>query len=195
MKRNYKTYVEPVTFWLTTVIMLIVLLAPIILGVTLFMTEEIELMFDKESLALYFLAMVYLSCNMALLLLVAPRGWVTITVYDDKITWHAPFRKSVTLKFDEIKYAGVDFSNAKAGAVGISGEAEALYLSAYIYLSVLPYMPRRGNEFKKVYNEDGIIMFKYTEKLCPVLVEKIPADIGSKLSDFDRKIKSQYKKN
>jgi hypothetical protein len=55
-------------------------------------------------------------------------------------------------------------------------------------------MPRRGKEFKKVYNEDGIIMFKYSEKLCPALVEKLPDDVGRSLKDFDNRIKKSNKK-
>lgn len=98
------------------------------------------------------------------------------------------------MKYDDIKYAGIDFSNSQIDHISASEKVENLYISAYIYLSALPYMPRRGKEFKKVYNENGIIMFKYTEKLCPALVEKLPDYIGTKLKDFDKRIKSLHKK-
>ncbi len=194
MKRNYKTYIELVTFLLTSIFILLVILTPVLVGYLLVSEGEIADFSDEESLWLYVLALILLSCAMAVLLLMAPRGWATITLYDDRVTWRAPFRKSVTLKFDEIKYAGMDFSNASLStSVGFK-EVETLYMSAYIYLSAFPYLPRRGKEFKKVYNEDGIIMFKYTEKLCPALIEKLPEDIGRSLKDIDNKIKKQHKK-
>ena len=194
MKRNYKTYVEPVTFLLTTILILLVMLTPVLVGYLLVVEGEITDLSGEDSLWFYVLALILLTCDMAALLVMAPRGWATITLYDDKVTWRAPFRKSVTLKFDDIKYAGMDFSNASLSkSVGFE-KAETLYVSAYIYLSTLPYFPKRGKEFKKVYNEDGIIMFKYTEKLCPALVEKLPEDVVRSLKDFDNMIKKQYKK-
>ena len=194
MKKSCKTYIEPVTFLLATAFILVVIIAPTLVGYLLIAEGEIADLSDGEYLRVYFLALIFLLCDMVAFLNVAPRGWATITLYDDRVTRRAPFRKSVTLKFDEIKYAGVDFSNAQASAIGLSGEAESLYLSAYIYLSVLPYMPRRGKEFKKVYNEDGIIMFKYSEKLCPALVEQLSDDVGRNLKDFDNRIKKMHKK-
>jgi hypothetical protein len=194
MKKKYNTFIEPVSFILASAFIVVVVIAPVMILYLLIAEGEIADLSEGEYLRGYFLALIFLLCDMVAFLNVAPRGWATITLYDDRVTWRAPFRKSVTLKFDEIKYAGVDFSNAQASAIGLSGEAEALYLSAYIYLSVLPYMPRRGKEFKKVYNEDGIIMFKYSEKLCPALVEKIPDDVGRSLKDFDKRIKKSNKK-
>ena len=194
MKRNCKTYIEPVTFLLASAFILVAIIAPTLVGYLLVLEGEITDLSEEDSLAFYLLALIFLISAMSAFLVVAPRGWITVTIYDDRLTWRAPFRKSITLKFDEIKYAGVDFSNAQASAIGLSWEAEALYLSAYIYLSVLPYMPRRGKEFKKVYNEDGIIMFKYSEKLCPALVEKLPNDVGRSLKDFDNRIKKSNKK-
>ena len=190
----HKTYIEPVTFWLATAIILTVIVGPILLGYALSVTENLEVLNEKDNLAFYSLVLILLICDTALLLTMAPRGWATVTLYDDKVTWRAPFRKSVTLKYDEIKYAGIDYSNAHNNDTLKLKNAEVLYLSSYIYLSVMPYMPRRGKEFKKVYNEDGIIMFKYTEKLCPARAEKLPENIGRSLKDFDNKIKKLHKK-
>lgn len=192
--KKHKTYVEPVTFWLATVIILTVTVGPILLGYALVVTENLEVYLKKDNWAFYLLVLFLLICDTALLFTIAPRGWATVTLYDDKVTWRAPFRRSVTLKYDDIKYAGVDFSRSLNNTDSKPQELETLYISAYIYLSVLPYMPRRGKEFKKVYNEKGIIMFKYTEKLCPALVEKLPVDIGKKLKEFDTRIKSLHKK-
>lgn len=192
--KKHKTYIEPVTFWLATAIILTVIVGPILLGYALSVTENLEVLNEKDNLALYSLVLILLICDTALLLTMAPRGWATVTLYDDKVTWRAPFRRSVSLKYDDIKYAGIDFSNSQIDHISASEKVENLYISAYIYLSVLPYMPRRGNEFKKVYNENGIIMFKYTEKLCHALVEKLPVDIVKKLKDFDARIKSRHKK-
>lgn len=192
--KKHKTYIEPVTFWLATAIILTVIVGPILLGYALSVTENLEVLNEKDNLAFYSLVLILLICDTALLLTMAPRGWATVTLYDDKVTWRAPFRKSVTLKYDEIKYAGIDYSNAHNNDTLKLKNAEVLYLSSYIYLSVMPYMPRRGKEFKKVYNEDGIIMFKYTEKLCPALAEKLPENIGRSLKDFDNKIKKLHKK-
>ena len=192
--KKYKTYIEPVTFWLATAIILTVIVGPILLGYALSVTENLEVLNEKDNLAFYSLVLILLICDTALLLTMAPRGWATVTLYDDKVTWKAPFRRSVTLKYDDIKYAGVDFSRSHNNTDSKTRDVETLYISAYIYLSVLPYMPRRGKEFKKVYNENGIIMFKYTEKLCPALVEKLPDYIGTKLKDFDTRIKSLHKK-
>ena len=191
--KKHKTYIEPVTFWLATAIILTVIVGPILLGYALSVTENLEVLNEKDNLAFYSLVLILLICDTALLLTMAPRGWATVTLYDDKVTWRAPFRKSVTLKYDEIKYAGIDYSNAHNNDTLKLKNAEVLYLSSYIYLSVMPYMPRRGKEFKKVYNEDGIIMFKYTEKLCPALAEKLPENIGRSLKDFDNKIKKLHK--
>ena len=192
--KKHKMYVEPITFWLATLIILTAIVGPILLGYALVVTENLEVYLKKDNWAFYFLVLFLLTCDTALLFTMAPRGWATVTLYDDKVTWRAPFRRSVTLKYDDIKYAGVDFSRPLNNTYSKPQEVETLYFSAYIYLSVLPYMPRRGKEFKKVYNEKGIIMFKYTEKLCPALVEKLPDDIGKNLKGFDNKIKSLYKK-
>ena len=192
--KKYKTYIEPVTFWLATAIILTVIVGPILLGYALSVTENLEVLNEKDNLAFYSLVLILLICDTALLLTMAPRGWATVTLYDDKVTWRAPFRRSVTLKYDDIKYAGVDFSRSHNNTDSKTRDVETLYISAYIYLSVLPYMPRRGKEFKKVYNENGIIMFKYTEKLCPALAEKLPENIGRSLKDFDNKIKKLHKK-
>ena len=194
MKSKCKTYVEPITFWLATVIILTAIIAPIIMIYALVVTENIELFSESNYLEFCFLLLIILICDVFLLFTMAPRGLATITLFNDRVMWRAPFRRSVTLKFDEIKYAGVDFSEAHISDTEKFKESQALYLSSYIYLSVLPYMPRRGKEFKKVYNEDGIIMFKYTEKLCPALVEKLPEDVVRSLKDFDNKIKKQHKK-
>ena len=193
--KKHKTFVEPVTFWLATIIIFTVIVGPILLGYALVATENFEALSEGDYVAFYALALILLICNTAVLVTMAPRGWATVTLYDDKVTWRAPFRRSVTLKYDDIKYAGVDFSRSLNNTDSKPQEVETLYISAYIYLSVFPYMPRRGKEFKKVYNEKGIIMFKYTEKLCPALVEKLPDDIGRKLKDFDTRIKSLHKKN
>lgn len=192
--KKHKTYIEPVTFWLATAIILTVIVGPILLGYALSVTENLEVLNEKDNLAFYSLVLILLICDTALLLTMAPRGWATVTLYDDKVTWRAPFRRSVTLKYDDIKYAGVDFSRSHNNTDSKTRDVETLYISAYIYLSVLPYMPRRGKEFKKVYNENGIIMFKYTEKLCPALAEKLPENIGRSLKDFDNKIKKLHKK-
>ena len=192
--KKHKTYIEPVTFWLATAIILTVIVGPILLGYALSVTENLEVLNEKDDLAFYSLVLILLICDTALLLTMAPRGWATVTLYDDKVTWRAPFRRSVTLKYDDIKYAGVDFSRSHNNTDSKTRDVETLYISAYIYLSVLPYMPRRGKEFKKVYNENGIIMFKYTEKLCPALAEKLPENIGRSLKDFDNKIKKLHKK-
>lgn len=181
-------------FLLASAFILVAIIAPTLVGYLFVLEGEITDLSEEDSLAFYLLALIFLISAMVAFLVIAPRGWITVTLYDDQLTWRAPFRKSITLKFDEIKFAGVDFSNAQASAIGLSGEAESLYLSAYIYLSVLPYMPRRGKEFKKVYNEDGIIMFKYSEKLCPALVEKLPDEVGRSIKDFDNKVKKLHKK-
>ena len=194
MKHNYKTFVEPATFLLTSVLIFLMLLAPLWVFCLLTTEGEISGLSDEEALHFYFFELILLTCDIAALLVMAPRGWATVTLYDDRVTWRAPFRKSVTLKYDEIKYAGIDYSNAHNNDTLKLKNAEVLYLSSYIYLSVMPYMPRRGKEFKKVYNEDGIIMFKYTEKLCPALAEKLPENIGRSLKDFDNKIKKLHKK-
>lgn len=194
MKHDYKTFVEPATFLLTSVLIFLMLLAPLLVFCLLTTEGEISGLSDEEALHFYFFELILLTCDIAALLVMAPRGWATVTLYDDRVTWRAPFRKSVTLKYDEIKYAGIDYSNAHNNDTLKLKNAEVLYLSSYIYLSVMPYMPRRGKEFKKVYNEDGIIMFKYTEKLCPALAEKLPENIGRSLKDFDNKIKKLHKK-
>ena len=194
MKHNYKTFVEPATFLLTSVLIFLMLLAPLLVFCLLTTEGEISGLSDEEALHFYFFELILLTCDIAALLVMAPRGWATVTLYDDRVTWRAPFRKSVTLKYDEIKYAGIDYSNAHNNDTLKLKNAEVLYLSSYIYLSVMPYMPRRGKEFKKVYNEDGIIMFKYSEKLCPALVEKLPDDVGRSLKDFDNRIKKSNKK-
>lgn len=194
MKHDYKTFVEPATFLLTSVLIFLMLLAPLLVFCLLTTEGEISGLSDEEALHFYFLELILLTCDIAALLVMAPRGWATVTLYDDRVTWRAPFRKSVTLKYDEIKYAGIDYSNAHNNDTLKLKNAEVLYISSYIYLSVMPYMPRRGKEFKKVYNEDGIIMFKYTEKLCPALAEKLPENIGRSLKDFDNKIKKLHKK-
>ena len=141
MKHDYKTFVEPATFLLTTVLIFLMLLAPLFVFCLLATEGEISDLSDSEALRFYFLELILLTCDIAALLVMAPRGWATVTLYVDRVTWRAPFRKSVTLKYDEIKYAGIDYSNTQNNDSLKLKEAEALYLSSYIYLSALPYIP------------------------------------------------------
>lgn len=55
-----------------------------------------------------------------------------LILYNDYMKWKAPFKKSVILKYDEIKYIGVD-SYIIRGKAAAMDEYSKLSMSTYIY--------------------------------------------------------------
>ena len=49
--KKHKTFVEPVTFWLATIIIFTVIVGPILLGYALVATENFEALSEKDYVA------------------------------------------------------------------------------------------------------------------------------------------------
>ena len=184
-----KSYINPLNLFLG------VLLLPLIIGSTIVFTAlGVHMLLHEagtvgEKIMAAIMIIIFLGAGPLTLPEIWSRTFAKLTLYDDYVKWSVPFRKSIVLHYDEINFAGVDTCEIRGQLSPIETELTRTFASAYIYLSVSSYRARRGDDFKKIFNEEGIIMFRYTDEICLALIEKLPPKRQEGLRGFYYKLR------
>lgn len=115
------------------------------------------------------------------------RAFGRLLVYEDKVVFKSFLRKSITMKIDEIKYAGVeDFHLLNGGVLKFRGDEDA-----FVYLSDNPYPDEYRGKVTLLKNKKGFIKFTYSDKLAETLIDVLPAEKDNLIRAFYAKMKSQ----
>ena len=115
------------------------------------------------------------------------RAFGRLLVYEDKVVYKCFLRKTVTMKIEEIKYAGVeDFHLLNGGLLKFRGDEDA-----FVYLSASPYPEKYHGKVTLLNNKKGFIKFTYSDKLAETLIGFLPNDTHSLIRAFYGKMKSQ----
>lgn len=126
------------------------------------------------------------------------RAFSRLLVYEDKVVYKCFLRKTLTMKVEEIKYAGVeDFHLLNGGVLKFRGDEDA-----FVYLSDNPYPDEYRGKVTLLKNKKGFIKFTYSDKLAEALIDILPAEKDNlirafyakmKLSDMNKKQKKKKK--
>ena len=186
--------VEPVTFTLSIILSTIFVLGPIALGYALVQIEQLVITREDIKYVVFF-AFLYLIDLIVVCLIVLPRGCPSIVLYEDYLIRRAPFKKTSLIKYTDINYAGIYVLFPIEQIKNSDTSIAEIYLCSYIYVSKTYCKFRCKDDLNKAYNMNGIIIFKYTEKLYHALVNRLPNSIQSTLDYQYNSIKRLSNKN
>ena len=158
------------------------------------------------------IALIFIAClcifSTVWFITILPRLVSTLIVKNNCIIWHSPFRKTITMSFEDFEYVGLEDSSKEICFRYSTQEAAFAALArddfmVYIYFSKTPFPKKYIHRASAAPCKEGFIKFAYSEKLCLNLLEVLPAGKTSALRAFylhmqaaDRanKLKQQNKK-
>lgn len=204
MKR--KQYIEPL--W-----PLAIFFAVLLVGLFFGLAFTIYLIFSQDGyiltsyIAFTIIFLGYLA-SIIWFITILPRLVSTITVKNNYIIWHCPFRKTIKISVEDCEYVGLEDSSQYVYFRYRTQEAMYTMLSrgdemVYIYLSKTPFPKKYIHKAAAAPCKEGFIKFAYSDALCQELIEFLPKDKTSALVAFynrmqaaDRanKVKQQNKK-
>ena len=115
------------------------------------------------------------------------RAFGRLLVYEDKVVFKSLLRKSITMKIEEINYAGVeDFHLLNGSILKFRGDEDA-----FVYLSTSPFPKEYRGKVTLLKNKKGFIKFTYSDKLAELLINLLPAEKDNLIRAFYGKMKSQ----
>ena len=108
-----------------------------------------------------------------------------ITFFEDRVVWRCFGYIPVTMKYDEMKYVGIEtFDDLDRGMVDIRGDG-----TAYIYMSVEPYPEKYKRKIIQLRTKKGFIKFKYTDGVAEALMDRLPVEKVEQVRGFYFKMK------
>ena len=115
------------------------------------------------------------------------RAFGRLLVYEDKVVYKCFLRKTLTMKIEEIKYAGVeDFHLLNRGVLKFRGDEDS-----FVYLSASPFPDEYRGKVTLLKNKKGFIKFTYSDKLAEALIDILPTDKDNLIRAFHGKMKAQ----
>ena len=161
----------------------------IFMGILPFFMISVEEAFSK--LLIYLILMFGVAVYWFLGFIMSPfifdRAFGRLLVYEDRVVYKCFLRKSITIKIEEVAYAGVDdFHRLREGILKIRGDEYS-----FIYLSKNPYPDEYIGKIILLKNKKGFIKFSYSDKLAQALIDILPAEKDNLIRAFYGKMKSQ----
>ena len=115
------------------------------------------------------------------------RAFGRLLVYENKVVYKCLLRKTLTMKKEEIKYAGVeDFHLLNKGVLRFRGDEDA-----FVYLSTTPFPDEYRGKVTLLKNKTGFIKFTYSDNLAETLIDILPAETDNLIRAFYGRMKSQ----
>ena len=111
------------------------------------------------------------------LVIASKHFWGIIAIHKDRMEFHAPFRRSHRLYFNEIKHVGIDY-----GKVG--GTAEF-----WIYFSCEPIPHQYIHNISRLPFKRSVIRIMYSNRTFKRLLKHTPSDFSKKLEKCNSTIK------
>ncbi len=161
----------------------------IFMGILPFFMMPAEEVFSE--LLIYLIVMLGIAVGFFFWFVMSPfifdRAFGRLIVYEDKVVYKCFLRKSITMKIEDIAYAGVDdFHRLREGILKFRGDEYS-----FIYLSKDPYPDEYRGKIILMKNKKGFIRFSYTDKLAEALIDILPAEKDNLIRAFYGKMKTQ----
>lgn len=98
-----------------------------------------------------------------------------LIIEEDMVTWKCPLRKSISIPFTDCKVIGLEYEDAYVKEV-----------YAYIYFVTFPYSQENSKYYGKVKCKEGLIKFRYTNKLAKYVIANYSDKISYPLHKYYR---------
>ena len=115
------------------------------------------------------------------------RAYGKLWVYEDRVVFQCPFRRTRTLTFEECKYIGIENYNDLIRGLPIERGDEA----AFIYFSTKPYPEKYKGKISRLKNTDDFIKIGYSDALAEALIDILPADKDYLIRSFYNKMQAR----
>lgn len=98
-----------------------------------------------------------------------------LIIEDSVVTWKCPFRKSISIPLADCKVIGLEYEDAFEKEV-----------YAYIYFVTFPYSQESSKYYGKVKCKEGLIKYRYTNKLAKYVIANYSDKISYSLHKYYR---------
>lgn len=104
--------------------------------------------------------------------------YATLHISENEIVWKCPLRKSISISIEDCVQIGIEFEKTPAPLV-----------YPYIYFVTYPYSKDTSKNYGKVKCRDGLIKFRYSNRIAKYVISKHNTKTSFALCDFYRKHK------